>query len=78
MTEDAAKPRLTVIRWIFAILGALTMIFSGGCTLYFSLILFAYAGQGDNSEVLGLMALFGGLPFFIGLLTWWLAVKVNR
>ena len=72
------KPKLTVIRWIFAIMGSLIMLFCGGCTLLFlgdllSRGVWRYQYV-DGTTVL----LIGGFPFLLGLLIWWLAVKVGR
>lgn len=72
------KPKLTIVRWIFAVVGGLIMLFSGGCSL---LLLGDLAMRGkwqanyvSVDAVLGI----GGIPFVIGLLLWWLAVKVGR
>lgn len=72
------KPKLTVIRWIFAIVGGLIMVFCGGCSL---LLLGDLAMRGKWAHnyvsvdaVLGI----GGIPFVLGLLIWWLAVKAGR
>ena len=72
------KPKLTVVRWIFAVIGALIMLFSGGCSL---LILGDLASRGrwsDNYVSVEIVLLIGGVPFLLGLLIWWLAVKVGR
>ncbi len=81
MTElqvPPAKPKLTVIRWIFAIFGALIMLFTGGCSL---LLLGDLASRGkwnDQYVSVEIIAVIGGVPFLAGLLIWWLAVKVGR
>ncbi len=72
------KPRLTVIRWIFAIIGALIMIFAGGCSLYAFWVLTGPDMSERLANALGIVALFGGIPFLAGLLIWWLAVKAGR
>ena len=72
------KPKLTVVRWIFAVIGSLIMLFSGGCSL---LILGDLASRGrwsDNYVSVEIVLLIGGVPFLLGLLIWWLAVKVGR
>ncbi|MCP5084329.1 MAG: hypothetical protein GY948_21785 [Alphaproteobacteria bacterium] len=72
------KPKLTVVRWIFAVVGALIMVFCGGCSL---LILGDLASRGrwsDNYVSVEIVLLIGGVPFLVGLLIWWLAVKVGR
>ena len=75
---DQEKPKLTVVRWIFAVIGGLIMVFSGGCSLF---VLGDLAMRGrwaynyvSVDAVLGI----GGIPFVLGLLIWWLAVKVGR
>ena len=47
--------------WVLMIIGGLIMLFSGGCSLFF---LFGNAGGGG--DFLGLVLLFGGIPFLIG------------
>ncbi|NNF80919.1 MAG: hypothetical protein HKN05_23095 [Rhizobiales bacterium] len=78
MEPHEDKPKLTVIRWIFAVVGALIMVFCGGCSL---LILGDLASRGrwsDNYVSVEIVLLIGGVPFLVGLLIWWLAVKVGR
>ena len=79
--EPAGEPKkwyndLSVIRWIFAIFGILTMLFSGGCSV---VVLggFIMDGRGDPSTT-ALILVIGGVPFLIGLAVWWLAAKVGR
>ena len=60
---------MSFIRWVFAIFGALIMIFTGGC--------FLILGFGAP-EGLGLFALISGIPFLLGWLIWWAAVKRGR
>lgn len=72
------KPKLTVVRWIFAIFGGLIMLFCGGCSL---LLLGDLASKGkwaDNYVSADMVLLIGGVPFVFGLLVWWLAVKNGR
>ncbi len=74
--EDA--PKLTVIRWIFAVVGGLIMVFCGGCSL---LLLGDLAMRGKwqaNYVSVDAVLAIGGIPFLLGLLIWWLAVKVGR
>ncbi|HFC04857.1 MAG TPA: hypothetical protein ENJ55_04060 [Rhizobiales bacterium] len=66
---------LSVTRWIFAIFGILIMLFAGGCSLVALPGLLQDPGGITN---LALIAVFGGIPFGVGLLTWWLAAKVGR
>lgn len=77
-TQPPEKPKLTVIRWFFAVIGSLIMLFCGGCSL---LILGDLASRGrwaDNYVSVEIVLLIGGVPFLAGLLIWWLAVKVGR
>ena len=63
---------LSVVRWIFAIIGILVMLFAGGCSIS------VMATERMNAEALGVIALIGGIPFVVGLFIWWLAAKVGR
>ena len=72
------KPKLTIIRWFFAVIGALLAIFAGGCSL---LILGDLASRGrwsDNYVSVEIVLLIGGVPFLLGVFIWWLAVKAGR
>lgn len=71
------KPPLTPLRWIFAIIGALLMLFCGGCTV---LGLGAGLTSTDSLErsLAPMFAIIGGIGFLFGLLIWWLAVKAKR
>ena len=72
------KPKLTIIRWIFAVIGALLATFAGGCSL---LILGDLASRGrwsDNYVSVEIVLLIGGVPFLLGVFIWWLAVKAGR
>ncbi len=76
--EHKDKPKLTVVRWIFAIIGSLIMLFCGGCSLLLLGDLLS-RGKWQAGYVDGTMVLvIGGVPFLLGLLIWWLAVKVGR
>ena len=72
MTETQEKPKLTVVRWIFVVLGCLIMVFCGGCMLIFVEHLIGT----QNGWVV--LFMFGGIPFLVGLLILFLAVKVGR
>ena len=76
--ESGRKPKLTVIRWIFAIIGSLIMLFSGGCSLVFLGDLISRGRWADNYISVDMVLVIGGLPFLLGLLIWWLAVKAGR
>ena len=90
MTESpplpGGKPPLTALRWVFAIIGGLLMLFAGGCGLY-SVGVSVYVAilQGGDyalffgiliSTVVGLV--FAGVPAAFGYLIWWLSVKRGR
>ena len=72
------KPKLTVVRWIFAIIGSLIMLFCGGCSLLFLGDLALKGKWADNYVSVDTVLFLGGLPFLAGLLIWWLAVKAGR
>ena len=72
------KPKLSVIRWIFAIIGGLIMLFCGGCSLVFLGDLALKGRWADNYVSVDAVLSIGGLPFLLGLLIWWLAVKAGR
>ncbi|MEM7426072.1 MAG: hypothetical protein AAF441_08250 [Pseudomonadota bacterium] len=57
MSESTDRPKLTPIRWTFAIMGDGTEHLPG---------------------IRNLVLLFRGMPFLLGLLTWWLEVKKGR
>ena len=46
--EGSGKHKLNVIRWIFAIIGSLIMLFSGGCSLVFLGDLISRGRWADN------------------------------
>lgn len=71
--EARGLPRHSVVRLILAAAALLTMLFSGGCSL---LILASLIGQtsGEQYVNLPLVLMFGGPPFLVGLLVWWLAM----
>lgn len=69
------------MRLVFAIFGALIMLFSGGCGLVFLGSYIADLGrQGGSASYVGweVILLFAGPPFLAGLLIWWLAARVGR
>ncbi len=72
------KPKLTVVRWFFAVIGALIMLFCGGCSLILLGDLASRGRWADNYVSVEIVLLIGGVPFLFGLLVWWLAVKVGR
>ena len=68
--------KLSIIRWIFAIFGILIMVFSGGCS--FLIVAENPGGFSVSFQDLIIIGMFGGIPFLVGLLIWWLAAKVGR
>ncbi len=60
-------PRHSAGRLIFAAAAMLTMLFTGGCSLLFL--------SQDGGDFIGLVLMFGGIPFAGGLLVWWLAMR---
>ena len=62
------------LRLVLAAAAMLTMLFSGGCS---SLLLAYLAGRSwDEMSLIGpAIPVVGGVPFAIGLLVWWLAMR---
>lgn len=71
---------LTATRWIFAILGILLMLISGGATLYGLATLDSKMSHTamTHESVVQIVLIIGGAHFLLGLLIWLLAVKVGR
>ena len=68
MPTEQKRP-MSFMRWVFAIFGALIMVFTGGCALIL----------GFNAPgVLGVFILISAIPFLIGWGIWWAAVKRGR
>lgn len=63
------RPPLTALRIVFVVVGIVAMVFSGGCSL---LVL------SDAWQVWPLALFFGGIPFVLGLLTTWMALRLGR
>ena len=77
--QGAFEP-LTGVRNFFALIGALICVFAGGCSLFF---LVAYvadssARSGQSYVNVPVILIFGGPPFLVGLLIWWLAARAGR
>ncbi|MEM7426076.1 MAG: hypothetical protein AAF441_08270 [Pseudomonadota bacterium] len=72
------KPKLSVVRWTFAVIGSLIMLFCGGCSLVFLADLASRGRWADNYVSVDMVLFIGGIPFLFGVLIWWLAVKVGR
>lgn len=65
----AGLPRHSGLRIAFAAAALLTMLFSGGCAL-----LFAINMDGIYVSIPSIL-IFGGPPFAVGLLVWWLSMR---
>jgi len=82
MTEtlNTKRPPMTPLRWFFAIVGGLIMLFAGGCGLFYTSIgalsFFQGDGYGPMLVVMGLML--GGVPAAFGWLIWWAAARRGR
>jgi hypothetical protein len=78
---SGGRPPLTPIRLIFAIIGGLIMLFTGGCTLLF---LAGYVHDeltrsgGEQYVNIPVILTVGGPPFLLGLLVWYLAARAGR
>ena len=76
----STKPPMTPLRWFFAIVGGLIMLFAGGCGLFYTgigaLSFFQGDGYGPMLVVMGLML--GGVPAAFGWLIWWAAARRGR
>jgi uncharacterized membrane protein YdbT with pleckstrin-like domain len=72
--EPGEVPPMSMVRIVFAVVGALVMLFSGGCALMFVPEALRGGGYADWPAI----ALFAGPPFLAGLLIWWLAAKAGR
>ena len=71
------NPKLTPLRWLFAIIGVLVMLFAGGCGLFW-LAVFLTEQQSDAANLSAGIGLFTVLPLFAGWLIWYSAVKPRR
>ncbi|MBE9555779.1 MAG: hypothetical protein IMF08_02890 [Proteobacteria bacterium] len=80
-TPETGKPPLTPLRWFFAIVGGMVVLFTGGCGLFYTGI-GVYIGLVEGDDYAGMFILmglaFGGVPASIGWLVWWAAVKRGR
>ncbi len=50
-----------VVAWILISAGLLIMVGSGGCSLFF------LGSMGGGADMIGVVSLFGGVPFLVGL-----------
>lgn len=61
---------------LFINIGALIVIFSGGCTLYS--ILISAKNEGLNGEWVLLCLIVGGIPFLLGLGSYYIGKKIRK
>jgi hypothetical protein len=73
---DNNLPRLAGWRLVIAAAAAIVMLFSGGCSLIFMAELFQ--GMGQQYFDIWVVLIVGGIPFLVGLLIWWLALRRGR
>jgi hypothetical protein len=66
-----AKKPLGVVRGLFATLGIIVMVLTGGCALL-------VAGMSPNANDLALVASYAAIPFLVGLGIFLLATRVGR
>ncbi len=71
----AGLPRHSGLRLIFVAIAALTALFSGGCSLIFLASWIANGTRANDYVTWEAIAVFGGPPFVIGLLIWWLVMR---
>jgi hypothetical protein len=71
----AGLPRHSGPRLIFAAIAALTVLFSGGCSLVFLSSWIANGTRANDYVTWEAIAILGGPPLVIGILVWWLAMR---
>ena len=74
----AARTRLGPLRLVFAIIGGLIMLVSGGCSLALLPAALRASGGGELYIDQYTVVVFGGLPFLVGLSILLLALKAGR
>ncbi|MEM7426073.1 MAG: hypothetical protein AAF441_08255 [Pseudomonadota bacterium] len=71
-----------VVRWIFAVFGALIMLFAGGCSIILAgSVLYFVLTEGFSKNRPGIelvLPVLGLVPFGVGFLIWWLAARADR
>lgn len=79
-TPNTERSPMTPLRWFFAIVGGLIMLFAGGCGLFYVGIgvLSGFQGDGYATMLVVMGLLFGGLPAAFGWLIWWAAARRGR
>jgi hypothetical protein len=71
----SGKPRHSSARLLIAAVALLLLLFSGGCSLLF---LADMSRPGPTYVTWEAVAVLGGIPFAVGLLIWWLAMRRAR
>ncbi len=71
------RPPLTIMRRIFAAVGVIIMVLTGGCTLFFIFSLLSEGGS-ESGAFVGVAIVYGGLPFLVGLGVFLLATRAGR
>lgn len=71
----SGKPRHSSLRLLAAALAMLLLLFSGGCSLLF---LADMSRPGPTYVTWEAVAVIGGIPFAVGLLVWWLAMRRSK
>ena len=62
-------------RLVFAAIAALTVLFSGGCSLAFLASWITNGTRANDYVTWEAIVILGGPPFAIGILVWWLAMR---
>lgn len=68
------QPRLAPWRLVFAALFGLVALFSGGCSLFFSLD----ALKSNPYVTFPAIMIVGGIPFVISIFLWWLSMRRGK
>lgn len=68
----AGKPRHSSLRLVFAAVALLLLLFSGGCSLLF---ISDMSRPGPTYVTWEAVAIIGGIPFVVGLVILWLAMR---
>jgi hypothetical protein len=73
----AGKPPLSALQRVFASLGALTVLFTGGCGLTIGIAeaMRVKSGAADDFMSVELVAIVSLPPFLIGAFIWWISTR---
>jgi hypothetical protein len=72
LSPPPGKKPLGVLRGLAAALGVIIMVLTGGCALLIT------AGSRLESDALGILLVYAGPPFLIGLLIFLAAIRLGR